>query len=154
ARVVRRLLVEPDVVVGAVRGLSDVPNRVIESLRVRAPGGFPRLGSEGGRQILIRAAGQRVHHDVAAALVCDAGAVRRPGGAVVGDAGGIGDVLGNRARSGEIEDVDVEARRTARALGEGDLRAIGRPGGVPVLIWKPRRERTGGGPGTCAARDG
>src|SRR5439155_24476469 len=91
--------------------------------------------------------------DVVAALVCDPGAVRGPGRAVVGDAGGIRDVLRGRARRGEIEDVDVVARRTTRALGERDLRAVGRPGGVAVLLRQPRGERTGGGPGTCAARD-
>ena len=111
ARVVRRLLVEPDVVVGAVRRLGDVPDRVVESLRVGAPRRLPRLRSERGGEVEIAAAVQRVDDDVVGALVCDARAVGRPGRAVLADAGGIRDVLRRRARRREIEDVDVERRR-------------------------------------------
>jgi hypothetical protein len=153
AGVVRRLLVEPDVVVVAIRRLADVPDRVIESLRVRAPGRLPRLGTERACQVEIAATVQWVDDDVVAALVCDTGAVGRPGRAVVGHAGGVRDVPGGRARRGEIEDVDVVTGHTARTLGEGNLRAIRRPGRVAVLLCQSRGERAGGEPGTCAARD-
>src|SRR5215204_7751181 len=102
-RVVRRLVVEPDVVGVAIRRLGDVPDRVIESLRVRAPGRLPRLGSERGSEVEVAAAVDGVDDDVVAALVCDARRVGRPSRAVAGP-----DWLRSRPRRRQAEGVDGE----------------------------------------------
>ena len=152
ARVVRRLLIQPYVVVGAVRLLRDVTDRVVEGRRVGAPSRLPRLRSERGGEVQVAAAVERAHVDVGVTVVGDARAVGRPGGAVLADGGGIRDVHRGRPGRRQIERVDVED--TARAVGKRDLRAVRRPGRVAVLQRQPRGERGAHGPATCAADHG
>ena len=155
-RVVRRLPKELHVVGVAVRSHVGVPDPVVEGLGVRGPGRLVRLGGQRRGQVHARArAGGGADEDVVAALVRDAWVVQvgRPGRAILAYGRGIRDVLGGRARRGEVEDVEVVGP-SGQAMRKDDLGAVGRPGGVAVLEGQPGIERAGDGSATHAVCGG